>query len=71
MVMVMNECEVHVDGVCLECVSKIKYLGCVLDEAGTDGADCSSKETSGRRVAEAIRSLVNAWDLEIQCVSLA
>ena len=42
-VMVMNgeeglECEVHVDGVLLEHVSEFKFLGCVLDEAGTDGA---------------------------------
>ena len=35
------ECEVHVDRVRLEHVSKFKYLGCVLDEAGTDGAECS------------------------------
>ena len=40
--MVMNgedrlEYEVHIDGVCLEHVSKFKYLGCVLDEASTDG----------------------------------
>ena len=26
------ECEVHVDGVCLEHVSEFKYLWCVLDE---------------------------------------
>ena len=39
--MVMNEegleCEVQKDWVCLEHVSKLKYLRCVLDEAGTDG----------------------------------
>ena len=29
------ECEVHVYGICLEHVSEFKYLGCVLDEAGT------------------------------------
>ena len=37
------ECEVHIDGVHLEDVSEFKYLGCVLDEAGTDGAECSSR----------------------------
>ena len=42
-VMVLNgeeglECEVHVDGIHLEHVSELKYLGCVLDESGTDGA---------------------------------
>ena len=31
------ECEVHVDGIRLKHVSKFKYLGCFLDELGTDG----------------------------------
>ena len=30
------ECEVHLDGICLEPVSEFKYLGCVLDESGTE-----------------------------------
>ena len=34
------ECEVYVDGIRLEHVSDIKYLGCVLDRTGTDGAEC-------------------------------
>ena len=47
-VMVLNgeeglECEVHVDGIRLEHVSEFKYLGCVLDEAGTDGVECIRK----------------------------
>ena len=47
-IMVMNgeeglESEVHVDRVRLEHVSEFKYLGYVLDEAGTDGAECRSK----------------------------
>ena len=37
-----------------------KYLGCVLDESGTDEAEFSRKVVSVRRVAGAIRSLVNA-----------
>ena len=42
-VMILNgverlQCEVHVDGICLEHVSEFKYLGCVLDESGIDGA---------------------------------
>ena len=61
------ECEVHVDGICLEHVSEFKYLGCVLDESGTDGAECSTKVASGRRVADAIRSLINARDLQLEC----
>ena len=30
---------------------EFKYLGCVLDESGTDEADFSRKVASGRRVA--------------------
>ena len=37
-----------------------------MDEAGTNGAECSRKVSSGRRVAGAIRSLVNAMDLQIE-----
>ena len=36
-----------------------------MDDSGTDAAECSRKVTSGRRVAGAIISLVNAWDLQI------
>ena len=39
----------------------------VLGESGTDGADCSRKVVSGRRVTAAIRSLVNAMDLQLEC----
>ena len=43
-VMVLNgedgqECEVYVDVIRLEHVSEFKYLGCDLDESGTDGAE--------------------------------
>ena len=45
-VMVLNgeevlEYEVHVDGIHLDHVSELKYLGYVLDESGTDRAECS------------------------------
>ena len=74
-VMVMNgeervEYEVHVDGIRLENVSEFKYLGCVLDESGTDGSECSRIVASVRRVAGAIRSLINAWDLQLEYVIL-
>ena len=59
-------CEVHVDGIRLEHVSEFKYLGCVLDESGTNGAECSRKVASGRRMAGAIRSLVNVKDLKLE-----
>ena len=42
------EWEVHVDGVRLDQVSELKYLGCVLEESGIDGAECSRKVASGR-----------------------
>ena len=50
-VMVLNgeeglESEVHVDGIRIEHVSEFKYLGCVLDEAGPDGEECSKKVAS-------------------------
>ena len=50
--------------VCLE----LKFLGCVLDESGTDEEECSRKAASGKRVAGAIRSLVNARSLQLECV---
>ena len=59
------KCEVHVDGIRLEYASEFKYLGRVLDESGTDGAECGRKVASGRGVAGAIRSLVNARDLQL------
>ena len=65
------ECEVPVHGIRLEHVSEFKYLGCVLDESGTDAAGCSREVASGRRVAGAIRSLVNAKGFQLECASLA
>ena len=74
-VMVLNgekglECKVHVDGIRLEGVSEFKYLGCVLDELVTDGAECSRKVKCGRRVAGTIRSLVNYRDLQLVCARI-
>ena len=43
-------------GDCLS-VLELKNLGCVIDESGTNRAECS------RKVASAISSLVNAMDL--------
>ena len=61
------ECELCVDRMRLEHVLKLKYLGCALDEAGTDGAECSRKVASGWKVAGAIRSLVHARSLQLEC----
>ena len=54
------ECEVRVNGMRLNRVSEFKYLECVLHNAGTDEAVCRRKVASDRRVAVAIRSLVDA-----------
>ena len=72
-VMLMNgkeglEYEVHIDGIRLEHVFEFKYFGCVLDEAGTDGTEYSRKVVSGRQVAGAIRSIVNARDFQFECL---
>ena len=61
------ESEVLVDGMQLEHVSEFKYLGCVLDESGTGESECCRKVASRRRVAGAIRSLVNAKSLQLEC----
>ena len=45
---------------------EFNYLSCVLDESGTDGAECSRKVVSERMVVGAIRSLVNARDLQLE-----
>ena len=52
------ECEVCIDAIRLKHVSKFKYLGCVLDESGTDEAECNREVASGMRVAGGIRYLV-------------
>ena len=49
----------------LEHALEFKYLGCVLDESGTDEAECNRKVASGMRVAGTIRSLVNAKSLQL------
>ena len=47
-----------VDGVRLEKVSEFKYLRCVWMN------ECRRKVTSRRNVAGAVRSLINAMDLQ-------
>ena len=42
----------------MEYVSEFKYLGCDLDESGTDEVECRRKVASGRRVAGAIRLIL-------------
>ena len=38
-----------------------------MDKSGTDEAECSRKVTSERRVAGAIKTLVNVRGLQLQC----
>ena len=64
------ECEVCVNGINLKHVSEFKYLGCVLDESGTDETECRRKMASRRRVAGATKSLVNARSLQLECATV-
>ena len=52
------ERDVCVDRIRLKHVSEFKYLGCVLDQSGTNEAECSRKVASARLVRGAVRSLV-------------
>ena len=65
-VMVMNgeevlECDVHLEGLRLEHVSKFKYLECVLDEVGTDGKNVVGRWQVGRGWQVPIGSLLMLW----------
>ena len=61
------ECEVHADGTRLEFVIKFKYLGRILNELVKDGVECRCKVVSGRKGTGALRSLVNARSLQLEC----
>ena len=50
-------------------IKRISHNLNVWDESDTDGAGCSRKVTSGRRVT-GTRSLVNARDLQLECVKV-
>ena len=66
-VMVLNggeglKYEVNIGGMRLERLVELKYLGCVLDES-----EGCRKVASRRKVTGAIRSLINARDLQLEC----
>ena len=42
-------------------------IGWILDESGTEEAECCRKVASRRRVAGSIRSLINYRDLQLSC----
>ena len=73
-VMVMSDehmqCQIMLDGEQLEQVSEFKYLGYMLDDKGTDDAECGRKVSSGRKVAGDIKSLVNAKGLSLKCMKV-
>ena len=54
--------------ICEIFVWEFKYLRCVLNENGTDGAECCRKVLSRKNVVSAIISLVNAWSLQFEYV---
>ena len=58
--------DVYVDRMRLEQLKKFKYLVYVLNESGTYEAGCRRK-VSSRRVSRAIRRLVNARGLQLEC----
>ena len=61
------QCRIMLDGEILEQVSEFKYLGYVMNEKGTDDAECNRKVSNGRKMAGAIKTLVNAKGLDIEC----
>src|SRR5678816_1841837 len=63
-------CEVMLDGEQLEQVSEFKYLGYMLDKKGTDDGECSKKVVNGRKVARAIKSLVDVKGLIVECARI-
>src|SRR5678816_814811 len=50
--------------------TQLKYLGYMLDEKGTDDAECSRKVVNSRKVAGAIKLLVNVKGLSLECASV-
>ena len=59
--------EVFANGNRLEFALECKYLGCVVNEYGTDGAECRRKVASRMKVACAMISLVNNRNLQLEC----
>ena len=54
------------DGARLEQLSKFKYMGYIVDESGKAVTECCRKVTNERKIAGAIRSLVNARGLQLE-----
>ena len=54
----------------MEEASEFKYLGCVLNESGSDVSECYKKLVWGRKVAGTIKSLFNARGLKLEYASV-
>src|SRR5678816_842231 len=69
--MVLSEdsslCKVMLDGEQLEQMSEFKYLGYMVDEKGPNDAECSMKVVNGRKMAGAIKSLVDVKGISLEC----
>src|SRR5678815_1193791 len=46
---------------------QFENFGYMLDEKGTNDAECSRKVVNGRKVAGVIKSLVNVKELSLEC----
>ena len=47
---------------------RVKHLVLVLNESHTYGAECPRKVTSGKKVADTIKSVVNSRDAQLECL---
>ena len=63
------EYSVCVKGIKLEHV-EFKHVICLLNDSDVDNAECRRNVLIGRRVASAIRSLVNDKSLLVYCLCL-
>ena len=61
---------INVNGAQLEEVPEFKYLGCTLNESGTDNAECRRKMASWRKGAGDMRPLANVRGLQLECARL-
>ena len=63
-------CQILLHGSRLENKSEFEFVERVLADSGTDGGECCRKGATGRKVANAIRSLVNAGSLQLECARM-
>ena len=61
-----TQCQIILDCKQLEQVTEFKYLGYMLNEKGMNDTEYGKKVTSGKKVAGAIKPLVNAKRLSCE-----